>query len=182
MKQTLPSLIASTLALLLVIPAQAADSSDSVFRDAAAIPVPEGGVKDYPSYFLKPDQLKECLSIETSMNMLTGYLQKRDSLFTDMQVELEDIQAEIDKVEAYFRDNPNTKIDDKENFETRNQMVRRNNALVEQYNKKQADYAILQSAYNKDVADFNSLSGTFEKSCNGKRYYADDLRNIREAE
>ena len=116
------------------------------------------------------------------MNMLTGYLQKRDSLFTDMQFELEDIQAEIDKVDAYFRNNPNTKIDDKENFETRNKMVRRNNALVEQYNKKLADYTTLQNAYNKDVADFNSLSGTFEKSCNGKRYYADDLRKIRETE
>ena len=182
MKQILLSLIASTLGLLLVLPAHALDSSDSVFREAAAMPVPEGGIKDYPSYFLKPDQLKECLAIETSMNMLTGYLQKRDSLFTDMQFELEDIQAEIDKVDAYFRNNPNTKIDDKENFETRNKMVRRNNALVEQYNKKLADYTTLQNAYNKDVADFNSLSGTFEKSCNGKRYYADDLRKIRETE
>ncbi|MFT6556426.1 hypothetical protein [Sneathiella sp.] len=155
-----------------------AQTQDSAFNAKAAIPVPDEG-KTYPSYFLTMDQLKNCISVEENMAMLSGYIGKRNAIFETYREELAALDMEIKRIETYFRENPNTKIDDKENFETRNEMVRKNNDYVAQYNKKLEDYTTLQNAYDNDVSEFNSLSADFQNSCNGKRYYLDDLQAIR---
>ncbi|MEP3248430.1 MAG: hypothetical protein ABJN40_22235 [Sneathiella sp.] len=185
MKQTMAFLLVPLVLLSTPLSIAAAQSSEKVksnFSTQSAIPAPANGAKEYPDYFLTQDQLKECISIEASMGMLTGYLQKRDSLFTDLKTELADLQTQISAVEAYFKENPNVTVDDEEAFKTRNEMVRKNNNLVDGYNQKLANYTQLEKAYNDDVSSFNALSQTFESDCNGKRYYADDLAAIRAAE
>ncbi|MCG8490964.1 MAG: hypothetical protein MI743_05060 [Sneathiellales bacterium] len=174
--------------LLLSLTALAALSSPSLFAEEAtfetaftskgAIPVPSSG-KEYPSYFLTPAQLEKCLGDEEQMASIQSYLKKRDALFVQLRKKIDNLNSDIAAVETYFKENPNTKIDDKENFEKRNRMVRKNNALVEDYNKTLEEYDKVQAAYNSDVEEFNSLSRSFEQNCRGKRYYSDDLKALR---
>lgn len=174
-----PSIFLALMIVCSVFSASAAQeiTLESAFSEKGAIPVPSTG-KEYPSYFLKPDQLEKCLGDEEEMASIQSYLKKRDALFVQLREKLDGLNSEIAAVETYFKENPNTKIDDKENFEKRNAMVRKNNALADEYNKTLDDYTKLQAAYNSDVKDFNSLSQSFEQNCRGKRYYSDDLKSL----
>lgn len=175
-----PSILLTLMIFCTAFSASSAQETtlESAFSEKGAIPVPSTG-KEYPSYFLKPEQLENCLGDEEEMASIQSYLKKRDALFIQLREKMNGLNTEIAAVETYFRENPNTKIDDQENFDKRNAMVRKNNALVDDYNKTLDDYTKLQAAYNSDVKDFNSLAQSFEQNCRGKRYYSDDLKSLR---
>ncbi|EPA0547527.1 hypothetical protein ACQZN4_003272 [Vibrio alginolyticus] len=138
-----------------------------------------GGVKSYDFNTLTLEQLRQCLSLESDIEISEQRL-KNDALpLNSKKKVLSSLEAKVNSLDRYLTINQNVVFYTQAEVDAFNYKVEKYNKLIATYNVELEHYRKLERPYNDLVGEHNNKIGKFKMDCAGKRYYEEDLNTIK---
>lgn len=137
------------------------------------------GVKTYDFNTLTVEQLRKCLELESNIELSEQRL-SNDSLPLKAQEKLlSSLESDVNSLDRYLKLNQNSTFYTQSEVDAFNRKVEQYNQTISVYNAELNKYHSLEAPYNRKINIHNAKIEQFQLECAGKRYYEDDLLDIK---
>ncbi|EKO3534173.1 hypothetical protein K1L80_000732 [Vibrio fluvialis] len=178
MKLQTAVVIASLFLLSVPLKSDAKRGLGSLFKAGRGVSA-INGVKSYDFNTLTFEQLRQCLELESNIELSEQSLSNGAMSLSYQEKLLSSLEADMNSLERYLKLNQNSAFYTQAEVDTFNRKVEKYNRLILVYNAELKKYRSLESPYNREINVHNAKVEQFQLECAGKRYYEDDLLAIK---
>jgi peptidoglycan hydrolase CwlO-like protein len=133
------------------------------------------GIKEYSYGTLTVQKLRACLRLEKKLDSSSADLSNDQILIENQEQHLNNLEGNLSALKANLDVNKNAVFYTQNQVDNFNLEVESYNQLTHEYNGALQHYKNFESSYNKTIEKHNDLVHEFQVSCEGRRYYEDDL-------